>query len=222
MRWRASVVAATIGLVVLATASPVLAKGADQATISGPGLARPIVVDGLGEPGSGEQLSMLGDGSGLFLAMFGFSDGQALTKEAPAGPLGPKFELAYRIPGGEPPDTVKQDLYPLAAGGPVTYTQEGQPSFGGKTTGGWYRAPAGFGELLVTLGLPNVGEPVAAAPSVQSAEQSPAGGDVAGRDVAGRDVAPKRGATWMAISGAALVACLVMVAAGALLRRRTR
>jgi hypothetical protein len=202
-------------MVVLATASPALAKGPDQATISGPGLARPIVLDGNGEPGSGEHLGMLSDGSGLFLAMFGPSGGQALTSEAPGGALGPKYELAYRVPGGEPtPATVRQDLYPRAAGGPVTYTRAGQPSFGSATSGGWYRAPDGFAQLLVTLGVPDVVVPAAARPSLQPSAQPTSEGAAAGH------AAPTPGTPWMAITAAALAACIAVVAAIALVRRR--
>ena len=145
MRRRALVFIATVGLVLLAWAEPALAKGPDQATISGPGLVRPIVVSGLGEPGSTDKLGELADGSGLFLAMFGpdGSSGQRLASEAPAGVLGPKYDLTYRVPDGTPTGgLVRQDLYPQAAGGPVTHTEAGQAVFGTRTSGGWYRAPA--------------------------------------------------------------------------------
>ncbi len=46
MRWRALAVAAVVGVIVLGTASPALAKGPDQATVTGPGLSHPIVVAG--------------------------------------------------------------------------------------------------------------------------------------------------------------------------------
>ena len=154
MRWRVSAVAVAAGLMVVLASGPASAKGADQATISGPDLTQPIVLAGDGEPGSG-QLGVLSDGSGLFLAMFGGSGGQQLISDAPAGTLGPKYELAYRVPGGtSTPDVVRQDLYPMAAGGPVTHTAAGQPAFGGTTRGGWYRAPSGFTLLLAALGLP--------------------------------------------------------------------
>ncbi len=209
MRWRVLTVVAAAGLVVLLASGPALAKGADQATISGPDLAQPIVLSGNGEPGSGERLGELGDGSGLFLAMFGGSGGQELTGAAPAGPLGPKYQLAYRVPGGAPtPDVVRQDLYPMAAGGPVTYTAAGQPAFGGTTRGGWYRAPDGFARLLATLGLPVApgGRPSA----------SPTGA----RQVAATDAGSGGGvpwAVWAAVWAAA--AALVAGAAGTVLWR---
>ena len=182
MRWRALVVAAVAGLLVLLSGGPAMAKGADRATISGPGLAAPIVLDdgdggGGGEPGSGGNLATLGEGSGLFLAMFGADGGRRLDQSQPAGALGPRYELAFRVPDGSPaPSTVSQDLYPEAAGGPVTYTRAGQQVFGSTTTGGWYRAPASFPALLAKLGVPGVSAsvaPSAAAPSAPAAGAAP-------------------------------------------------
>jgi hypothetical protein len=219
MRWRALVVAATAGVLVLVSASPALAKGADRATISGPGLAGPIVVDaggdgGGGEPGSGGRLGALGDGSGLFLAMFGADGGKRLADQQPAGALGPRYELAYRVPdGGATPATVTQDLYPAAAGGPVTYTRAGQAVFGGHTTGGWYRAPAGFATLLTMLGVPGVTAvrtvPAAsAAPSIQPRVA----------DGASAQEGSRPAGYWVAIGAAVLVVCAAAVTV--LYRRR--
>ena len=73
------------------------------------------------------------------------------------GLSGHEYELTYRVPGGNPkPDTLKQDAYPLAAGGPVTFTLAGQPVLGTKTTGGWYHAPDTFRPLLTSLGVPGL------------------------------------------------------------------
>ena len=102
MRWRALTVLATAGLLVLAGTGPAFAKGADQATITGPGLAQAIVLSGEGEPGtSGDSLGQLANGGGLFLAMFGPSEGQQLAPSAPVGALGPKYAVAFRVPGAE-------------------------------------------------------------------------------------------------------------------------
>ncbi len=209
VRWRVLMVAATAGLLVLATGSPALAKGADQATITGPGLAQPIVVGGDGEPGSGENLGLLAEDSGLFAAMFGAMDGAALTSVVPAGPLGPKYELAYRVPGGNAvADTVRQDLYPSAPGGAVTYTAADQVALGGTTTGGWYRAPAGFAQLLTTLGVPGTGVPAAssAAPGASSAAAAPARGTDG----------------WVVVAVVVLAAGVLAALAAGYLRRRSR
>jgi hypothetical protein len=154
MRWRTLALMVTVGIAIGSWASPAAAKGPDQATITGPGLDEPIVVTGWGEPGSGGDLAGLADGSGLFGVMF--ESGVGLLPEAPDGPLGARVEIAYRVPDGTPAgSTVRQDLYPLAQGGPLTYTEAGQAVFGSTTRGGWYRTPASFVRVLEQLGLPN-------------------------------------------------------------------
>jgi hypothetical protein len=214
MKWRACLVAAVAGVVVVMAASPALAKGADRATITGPGLAAPIVVGGDGEPGSQGGLGQLSDGSGLFVAMFGpdSAGGQTLEQTAPAGSLGPRYELTYRVPGGNPkPDTITQDLYPLAAGGPVTFTPAGQHVFGNTTSGGWYRAPASFSALLTTLGLPRVPDAVPVpSPSATTAAVA--------ANVAERTTTADR-TPWFAIGAALIGACVVAAAVFAVARR---
>lgn len=178
MRWRTWIAATAVGLVAaLPGAGPAWAKGADQVTISGPGLAKPIVLTGMGEPGSGEVLGRLSEGAGLFVVMFGPDPSREEYLGAqPAGVLGPKYELAFRVPGGGPtPDIVRQDLYPFAAGGPVTNTRAGQTAMGGTTHGGWFKSPSGFAALLGSVGVPVTSPPAAgrqaAAPPAQVQEQ---------------------------------------------------
>jgi hypothetical protein len=217
MRWRAVTVAGTVvaavGAVLLGAAGPAFAKGADQATITGPGLARPIVLGGDGEPGSGETLGTLSNGSGLFVVMFGPTDGRALSSDPPAGSLGPRYELAFRVPGASPtPDIVRQDLYPSAPGGPVTYTPGGQPSFGGRTSGGWYRSDDAFARLLASIGVPEALPVALDSPSAAPTARPTA---VTQPDVAGRRSVPAA-APWVAVAAV----LLVLVALVALRRRR--
>src|SRR5262245_31951136 len=150
VNWRAFVVIAIAGLAIALTATPASAKGADQATITGPGISKPIVVGSDGEPGSGEALGQLADNTGMFVAMFGPDGGMgaSLTSVQPTGALGPRFTVTYRVPNSPKPDIVRQDVYPLAAGGPVTYTPGGQRAMGNTTPQGWYHAP---GSLRVVL-----------------------------------------------------------------------
>jgi hypothetical protein len=156
MRGRVLLTVATVGAVLLGTAAPALAKGADQATIAGPGLTRTIVVGGSGEPGQGTSLSDLAEGSGLFDAMFN-DDAATLTAAAPTAALGPRYTMTFRVPGGAKPAMIRQDLYPAAAGGPVTFTPPGQKVFDtNPVASGWFRAPDGFGTLLTKLGVPGV------------------------------------------------------------------
>ena len=209
MRVRVVVVTVAALLLVLVTGAPAQAKGADRVTITGPGLAHPIVVAGYGEPGSGEDLGVFSEGSGMFVAVLGVDDGQGLSTEAPAGPLGPKYDLAYGFPGAVE-QFVHQDLYPSAPGGPVTYTPPGQSVFGG-TRSGWYQSPVEFARLLVKLGVPGV-------TVLGQAPTSPPATTVAAAPVTERGDSGVGIWWWLAGGG------LVLVAAGALgwalLRRR--
>ena len=225
---RVCVVAGVAALAVLLVAGPVAAKGADQATITGPGISTPIVVGGDGEPGSGEGLGQLEDASGLFVAMFGpeSSGAMSLSSTVPAGSLGPKYEITYRVPGGNPkPDTLRQDAYPLAAAGPVTFTPAGQPVLGTKTTGGWYHTPDTFRPLLTSLGVPGLTaaataqtrpQPTSSANAANAGNAAPA----ANADGAGAVVASHK-TRWLVIAAAAIGLC-VAVTAVALLRRSSR
>ena len=51
-------------------------------------------------------------------------------------------------------DKVRQDLYPYAPAGPVTYMEPGQKLFGTKTSGGWFQAERQLKGILVSAGLP--------------------------------------------------------------------
>src|SRR5262249_23570032 len=138
-----SLAAGTAIAVAVAVAAPALAKGATQATITGPGLTRPVSISAQGEamPGEGDTLSSLAEQTGLFTVLF--RPGPATPDEPPpprpppgAASLGPKYPLAYPVPGvspgpGQPAGQIRQYLYPRAAGGPLIYTLPGQQGFGG-------------------------------------------------------------------------------------------
>jgi hypothetical protein len=162
---RLLIIVAAAAVVVLGTAAPALAKGPDLATITGSELAEPIVVAGGGEPGMAGRLSDLAQKSGLFPAMFGTSGAVPLLAQQPAGRLGPRYALVYRVPAGDDTRSVRQDLYPSAAGGPLTYTPAGQTVFGGSpVTSGWFRGEDGLGALLARLGVPGASETSADTP----------------------------------------------------------
>ncbi len=219
---RMCVVVAVAGLAVLMMAGPAAAKGADQATITGPGISTPIVVGGDGEPGSNGGLGQLGDASGLFVAMFGpeSSGAMALASTAPTGPLGPRYELTYRVPGANPkPDTLKQDAYPLAAGGPVTFTPAGQPVLGTTTTGGWYHAPDTFRPLLTSLGVPGLS--TAATTPSRPQPTSLANPANAANAADASAVAPAHRTRWLVIAAGVIGMCVAVIAV-ALLRRSSR
>ena len=146
--------AAASALAALLVPTASLAKGASEATISGPGLGDGIKLAGEEAPGGG-TLMLLAEYAGFFPALFQTSPNPMLT-ERPKGSLGPLYRITYAMPG---PDAVvnqlRQDLYPYATPEPVTYMKPGQAYFGsGKTVGGWYISGPSLKNQLVRLGLP--------------------------------------------------------------------
>jgi hypothetical protein len=129
------------------------AKGPDQATIDGAGMAAPMSFEGT--EGSLDDLSTLADVSGLWPAVYTQTPDPMLP-EAPKEELGSKLVITWRLPDGGPkPGFVRQDLYLHAEGGPLTYTPPDQSvPGGGSTTGGWFRTPTALQPRWDTLGLP--------------------------------------------------------------------
>lgn len=149
--------APAVAIAALALAAPALAKGPAEAKISGPGIKGGGInlKSGGGDPGAGTPLGVLTEDGGFFPAAYGQIPNPMMPNR-PRGDLGPKYEVAYRVPG---PDgktaTLRQDLYPYADGGPVTYMKPGQPFFGGMSThGGWYVGSNELKSQLVGVGLP--------------------------------------------------------------------
>ncbi len=151
---------AALAALLLAVPSAAQAKGATAATIDGGGPGGlpggPITLRGEGEPGSGTDLGMLAQGSGLYTVVFGDDPG-AVLKAAPTDRLGPRYTITWTFPdpNGGKDRQVRQDVYPYAAGGPVTFTPAGQPVLDMTTSGGWYQGFDGFRAQLIELGLPN-------------------------------------------------------------------
>jgi hypothetical protein len=141
-----------VAALVLAPAA--LAKGPSQATITGPGLDRPLSITGNGES-EGTALGYLTEYAGFFPATFGQSPDPMLSAR-PAGKLGPRYRIHYVVPGGEGTSyRLVQDLYPYARGGPVTFMKAGQRIFDlDRSQGGWYRTDPALKRLLVSSGLP--------------------------------------------------------------------
>ena len=163
-----TVTALTAGLTVAAIslATPALAKGPSQASITGPGLAHAIVVSGNGEPGEQGTLAVLAGQTGLFTALFGpdasvpDQASASLPTPPPKAFLGPRYTVTYTVAGvtpqpGEQYGRVRQDLYPDAVGGPVIYTPPGQDGFGMPLqVTGWLRASPQLTRTLARLGVP--------------------------------------------------------------------
>jgi hypothetical protein len=150
---RLFLLAAALGAALLFPALAI-AKGPDRATITGPGLEQPVVIEGDGEGGS-SALGVFATQGGFFAQMYG-ATGYGSLPGRPKLKLGPRYEVTYRVPGGGGgASTVQQDLYPYAARGPVSYMTAGQVFWGTqRTVGGWARGTSALKEILVQAGLP--------------------------------------------------------------------
>jgi hypothetical protein len=130
------------------------AKGPSTATIAGPGLDHALEIKGDGEGGSATQLGILVEGGGFFAQVYDPTP-RLTTKARPGGQLGPRYDVTYVVPGPNGDSTLKQDLYPYAATGPLTYMTPAQKFWGSQSTnGGWYRGSAQLKQMLVRVGLP--------------------------------------------------------------------
>jgi hypothetical protein len=140
---------AAFALLALALPAVAAAKEPSQASISGPGFSKTLKMQNL-DGFSGTKLAELTDESGFFPSAFGQSPNPMLPGRPP-GRLGPRYTIVWTVPA-ETTHRVRQDLYPYARGGAVTYTRPGQPIFDTTTRGGWYRNPL-LKQTLVGLGL---------------------------------------------------------------------
>jgi hypothetical protein len=139
----------------LALPAAALAKGPTEATISGPGLARPLHLGGPGGWAEGSPMAELVSRAGFFQAAWGDERGRILTKR-PTKDLGPSYKVVYVVPGPSgKDDRIRQDLYPFARGGALTYTPPDQRFFDTqRTLGGWFRVVPPLTPTLVAAGLP--------------------------------------------------------------------
>jgi hypothetical protein len=128
------------------------AKGPSEAQITGPGLASPLRITGIGEGDSSTNLGVLVTEGGFFPETFGQSPSPLLRTQP--SDLGLRYVVTYTVPGPVLA-TLQQDLYPYARGGPVTYMRSGQSFWGDQhTVGGWYRGSGQLKTMLVKAGLP--------------------------------------------------------------------
>lgn len=152
---RRLVLLATVGtLAALAVTSSASAKGPSAASLTGPGLDRALPVKGFGEGGAGTPLGSLVQVGGFFPEAFGQSP-DPTSRTRPAGDLGPRYRVVYRMPGPNGGSTIFQDVYPYAKPRPVTHMRAGQRFWGSmRTNGGWFVSDAGLKPALVKAGLP--------------------------------------------------------------------
>lgn len=146
-------VAAAVAVLAALVATSALAKGASEATVTGPGLGGGISLTGEGQTGGG-RLMQLAEDAGFFPAVFVTTPNPMLSTR-PVGELGPGYTITYEMPGPTGGTQLRQDLYPFAQPSPVTYMKPGQRYFGTeKTVGGWYVASTALKDDLVAVGLP--------------------------------------------------------------------
>jgi hypothetical protein len=160
----------------LAVAVPAAAKGAiAEANISGPGLG-----GGSGSDGGAMRIENLATDRMWESGIMDDTKKDSVSEFglAPAD-LGPKYLVTYRFDfgAGTEDDVMRQDLYPYAKGGPVTYTPPGQQftseEFDAPLSSGWWQSEPGFLQFLVENGLPAT-NPVAGAASADQPGQEPA------------------------------------------------
>jgi hypothetical protein len=227
MRRRVLLVAAVAACTLLLLPTAALAKGPSAATIDGSGPGGPgngpkgpITLRGDGEMGSGSDLGSLAEDAGFFPALFAQTP-DPMLKAAPTKLLGPRYTITWTVPEGDNVAAkLRQDVYPYAATGPLTYTPPGQRVFGEASHGGWYQASDGLRRQLIALGLPNrpaltssgSGSTAAPAPAAQAPSPAPAA-------PAASPASPGRSASWQIPLAGGLV-LLVAGTVAVLLRRR--
>jgi hypothetical protein len=213
---------AVLAAVLLAIPASALAKGASAATIHGPGLATPITLRGGGEPGSGTRLAELSEQAGLFAAMFGEADQGQVLSGRPGGALGPRYTVSYTVPVDQGSVELRQDLYPYAPGGPVSYTRPGQPLWSGEqAVGGWFRAPATLSAVLTSLGLP-ARPPAGAAEAAEPARPAEAAPQARAASAAAAPAGDPPVAGWVWVAAALAGGALLAGVLGVVARRHRR
>jgi len=142
-----------LAVAALLGSSAALAKGASEATITGPGLGDGITLAGEGQSG-GDRLVRLAEHAGFFPAVFVTTPNSMLSRR-PTGNLGPRYTIEYTMPGPNGVvNRLRQDLYPYASPLPVTFMEPGQAYFGTeKAVGGWFVASHVLKDELVAVGL---------------------------------------------------------------------
>ena len=131
------------------------AKGPSVASVTGPGLRHAVSIEGYGEGVNETALGILVSDGGFFAQVYGATPVAKTSR--PVGMLGPRYEVTYTVPGGPNGDSsLRQDLYPYAAKGPVTYMAPDQKFWGRQyTPGGWSRGTIQLRNALVKTGLPS-------------------------------------------------------------------
>jgi MYXO-CTERM domain-containing protein len=141
-------------LAALAAASTAAAKGPTAASLTGPGLGHAISIGGASEGGAMTPLGILVQHGGFFPQVFRETPDPVSWKR-PSGDLGPRYRIAYAMPGPSGSASIAQDIYPYAKPNPVSYMAKDQHFWGSERThGGWYVATPALKTALLRAGLP--------------------------------------------------------------------
>jgi hypothetical protein len=207
------VLLAAVLSVFLTVTETATAKGPTAASITGPGLSDPLVLDGLGESGDGSPMAVLTMEGGFFPATFGEYPDRMLPGR-PAGDLGPRYKVVYTVPGPTDEARIRQSLFPYAEGGPVLYTPPDQPFFETeRTRGGWFRASERLRAALVRAGLPEASPAAVSSAQVSSTSPQPA---------VSMSSSGGSGPSGLQLGIAAVAAALTAALGGTVLARRRR
>jgi len=167
------------------------AKGPLGASIEGDGVAGVLDIRQAGETGQGTAMSRFVEAIGFFELTFGKST-QVATSQ-PTQTLGKsRLTITWDMGGG---DTIEQELYLHAAGGPVSHVAGGQKFWENTTStvGGWFTISGDIATPLMELGVRE--SAVAHLTAKDAADKDLANKDVAKKDVAKKDAADKDAAT---------------------------
>lgn len=159
-----------ICLLGLFLAAPAQAKGPTSATLTGPGLDRPLVFTYV-RAGTA-PLDVLAEQGGFWVQAFGSRagvNGGKILPGRPRGDLGPRYLVVYRVPRSpETASLVRQELYPYAAR-PVSHMAATQRLWNRRVPGGWYQVRPGLKAALIAAGLPAAPPQQDACPVTRSA-----------------------------------------------------
>jgi hypothetical protein len=175
------------------TALPASAKEGTRpvhitASVSGPGLATPVIIRWGGDCPFPEYCGLDGTQNGNQLDTYSFLNGTGILGRPITGPgpdaavLGPKYEITYRAVSRGVVMTAHQDLYPFGPGSseydrqrPWIYTLPGQRLFTTVVPGGWIMAPSSLMSILRDHGFSVPAPPATAwATAPEAAANAPA------------------------------------------------
>jgi hypothetical protein len=152
---------------VIALSGPASAKGAQGATLAGPGIDGTLHVENVSAGPTTVDVNRLAEATGTDYAVFRTRP-SPLESRRPHGPLGPRYRIVFRLYTGENEVTpIRQTVYPFAHAGFVTYTPAGQRAFDKAVRSGWYtsavqHSPVGGGipsevatAMFVAVGVPS-------------------------------------------------------------------